>query len=348
MKTIFLNVKSLAILLAILFVTNISKAQITITSADMPPIGTKLYYTTSRYDSAFNPGPAGANQTWNISFNSPFVTTSTISILNPSSTSGASSFPSSNFAIKGENSGFTYYEMNADSLVHIGFSSGSGLQTTNFRAKICDFPINYMSQIVNNYSFISTRPSPIVIGDSVVIKETANETYIYDAWGVITTPCGSYNCLRKKLNTIYSDSFFTLSNNITTYDSTWGITKVNTFEWWSDSSKYIIASVYIQDTLNIGSFGLNYQSCFPNAIAQKAITPQISLTPNPAFDKINITISNELLGKNYSIINTLGQIVLKGNFLNTTNTISINALKNDNYILKSDDVENVRIRFCKQ
>ncbi len=75
-----------------------------------------------------------------------------------------------------------------------------------------------------------------------------------------------------------------------------------------------------------------------SASTNSALFRNILIFPNPANNNLNINLNNITGNFKYSMVNTLGQEILKGNLSNSENAINVSNLDNGIYFLKINDV----------
>jgi hypothetical protein len=133
---------------------------------------------------ATNPGNAGTNITWDFS-GIPIGEAGTFSITQPSSTPAAASFPSASYAAQEtftllSSTGYFYYNLNESTLEQ----TGSALD--NIPDEIYTNPRTYLKfPLAFNDSFSDTWNEE---------NETpATQTVVYDAYGTLITPAGTFN-----------------------------------------------------------------------------------------------------------------------------------------------------------
>jgi Secretion system C-terminal sorting domain/Beta-propeller repeat len=73
----------------------------------------------------------------------------------------------------------------------------------------------------------------------------------------------------------------------------------------------------------------------------------VSIYPNPADNKLNIRIKNEKQAIEYSIVNSFGQMVLNGKFIDEINTVDISRFAKGLYLLKVEKNKNQIFKFMK-
>lgn len=76
---------------------------------------------------------------------------------------------------------------------------------------------------------------------------------------------------------------------------------------------------------------LSYQSSILENISS---VQQVTISPNPALDFLQVTVSNNLIGKGYQIMNQLGQVLIEGQINSKNDIIKINTLSSGYYSLK--------------
>lgn len=326
----------LIICLPILFIGLFSKAQISLHQSDMPAIGSKFAYVVSEYDSNFNPGPGGPNQVWNIVFNSNKHEIDSTYIISPASTIYSTVFPTSNICFENNVGSLHYFELNNDSLVDIGGGSYNGSDTFIRRNRIFNFPVNYLSQIVNHNLDTVKYLNPWNFNDSLMHIVDQNITLLIDGWGTVTTPCGTYNCLRRKTSTVGTTADYTKIG------TTWNLDSINNYsvnffyEWFSDSGKFLIASVYSDDSLTAA--GLKYQlSCTPLSINNSIKVNSFQISPNPA--TTSFTIISESTIKHITIRDLYGKIVLQKECNWQQEKINTSMLSKGIYLVTATDAK---------
>ncbi|MDP2387019.1 MAG: T9SS type A sorting domain-containing protein [Bacteroidota bacterium] len=180
----------------------VSNAQITITQADIAPIG---FFMPRGIDTAFTEtpiGPGGSNMVWDFS---GIVDDrgDTITFVDPATLPGANEFPTSNLGIVISGQGYAFAESSASDLKMVGqgadFQGNPLLFKLNPAERIFQFP-STMGTAWSGTSVASSNaipfPNPPV--DSARITITTTKDASVDAWGSLTTPMGVYNVIRQK------------------------------------------------------------------------------------------------------------------------------------------------------
>ncbi|GIV34725.1 MAG: hypothetical protein KatS3mg031_2260 [Chitinophagales bacterium] len=197
-----------------------AQGPIVIVSSDMPVPGEVFYSHRDTTLSSFSIGPSGPNRTWDFSMLSPDATDTSYAAA-PSSTPYASDFPNSNLALTPDFTFYLYYRNTPTALKVEGFANNDpnlGIVTVNFNP-IPDqyrFPTTYPGNFSGSSGFQESKPFnqlppsiqqqinsaissiPGVSVSKVRVTFTSTYTDTIDAWGLVTTPLGTYKSLRRK------------------------------------------------------------------------------------------------------------------------------------------------------
>jgi hypothetical protein len=84
-------------------------------------------------------------------------------------------------------------------------------------------------------------------------------------------------------------------------------------------------------------FNENLSDCqvleIPDAVENLSPSISLSIYPNPASNQLNITVSEALVGENYSLYNSVGQLVLMNKIQSTQTAIDVSNLSQGTYAL---------------
>jgi hypothetical protein len=69
----------------------------------------------------------------------------------------------------------------------------------------------------------------------------------------------------------------------------------------------------------------------PAAVENLSSATSLAIYPNPASNQLNITVSEALLGENYSLYNSVGQLILTSKIQSTQTTLDISKLAKGTY-----------------
>lgn len=275
-------------------------AQITITMADVAGITTVINSANDTLPTV-NPGPAGANVTWNFSsLQTNLPSPDTMIFTNPFWTPNQAAFPTSNLAIQNGangNNGTIYTIISGGSFKIIGQNGDFGIGPINVsmnpQETIINFPATYNTTF-NSTSGIDFRTAfssfPI---DSVRLKEVKTKTSRMDAWGTITTPLlSNQSCLRQRnwqhtIDTIWVHDVISSGWQIfqTTDDTT-----IN-FSWWANGIGFPLVQM---DSVSYSPYVQNasWLMATPvNGVNEYSSVMNTSVYPNPAVNVINVDVT---------------------------------------------------------
>ena len=194
------------LLIAFAILTLFANAQITVTSADMPLVNDTVRYSTSAVDVSAMLNDTGANRTWNFSTLIPnfqdivsFKTALSANILYAgafgSSTYGTQD-PDISFTLASASNVYTFYTKSTASYS----ADGRGLTVSSIpltepylgKDVIYKFPLVYGNRDTSSYY---TNDVSMIVAN---LNTTGTRLNVVDAWGSLTTPYGTFNCIRVK------------------------------------------------------------------------------------------------------------------------------------------------------
>lgn len=276
-------------------------AQPTLTAAGCNP--TLGYTTNAAYNSGFAQGASGANQTWNFATiantstaNSQYVTVA--------STPNASQFPNSNLAAFGGGA-YSYYNISNSAYTLNGVvapTSGTVISYSNGE-DLLRFPFTFGNSYTDNWAATFTS--------GVNFYRSGSTTVTADGYGTLITPNGTYsNVLRVHFVQTYHDS-----TDFGGYDY------VNDeYIWYKEGIKESLALTYTFSTTFSGQTTTSTSGAYATGtVGMEESSPALAfvLAPNPAQDKINITLNDINLSQiKTRIINQLGQEVSSAEHVN--------------------------------
>jgi hypothetical protein len=204
-----------------------AQAQIVLTSSDIPStVGFQYTQSCSDLTTTVNPGPAGANQTWDLR-GIPVSTTTTLEIVDRSATPNPTWFPLADLITKTTGEGdyvtsYSYELLTSQMLRNLGMAftvpeSSYAVEWTN-EPPFATFPVEYQDSWMTRMHWEQT-----FMGFTIAMTDTNWITM--DGWGtVIIDEGGSFSCLRGKG---HHHTVSTL-NGIPTSDTwTWS------YSWWT-------------------------------------------------------------------------------------------------------------------
>jgi hypothetical protein len=324
--------KNFYLLTIVLFLSvGIINAQPVITYGNhAPQIGDQ--FTISSSEGSYDPGPAGANQSWDFSNITASMTT-TSQAVSPAGTPFASEFTESNLCFSILDEDVWNYANVSNSAFE---NNGIGVQQDPE-----DFVIHYSDpQLLVQYpfaygdNFTDTYYASYSVAAGLETKSYGTAVVEADAWGSIVTPLNTYSSsLRVKTTTTEIDSTFVGGMLIST------LTTTNTdYSWYVANVKPPVVTVNVYDGGSSASYLTSAVGIEDNRIAIE----KINIYPNPATDYINISFEEFNNEVDVLIYNQLGQLVIKDVVSSNYFKRDISELNAGIYFLRIiDDSENV-------
>lgn len=236
-------------------------AQITLDASDIPQAGDVLTSVNCTVPANFDIGNPGANQTYDLSSMIPTDTSST-SFISPSGTPGSSEFPNATLASEDDDS-YVYYQQTSTEFFLLGLytdtssnNSGQYLSTAfNPANKIFEIPTTYNTSFTDMSSISFTQEDNSGFGDSIRVTSTFNDDILFDGYGTVITPNGSFDGLRERNIQTNTNTIEILNLGIwITINTT---TSVDTSYNWYANNDIGLASVSITDgQVTNGSFSI--------------------------------------------------------------------------------------------
>ena len=292
--------------LGLLALSNKAAAQITVTSADMPSVGTTFvtaHDTTSSTLKTTTPGAKGASATWD--FHSLTTTYRDTDIfVNPSSTPYASSFSGANLAdsVFGT-AGYNYLNASGTAFSIVGSEQNvqGVLVAVVFNPPITEVKLPAHYNDINSGSSRAVVP-PVAYPSSLTdsVKGSITVTYVdtMDAYGTLKTPLyggTSYSTLRQKHYELDIDSIFI--HTLPASGGTWNYfppasktTKNYQYRWFANSLGDLAATMQM-DTANKKVTSFQWYSGLPNGINEISQAHYTLAYPNPATNQITFRYS---------------------------------------------------------
>lgn len=296
-------------------------SQIQITSSSLLSLNGKNY--NAEVDTSLsvmvNVGSSGANQSWNfnnINIENPLFTLRQYTV--PDDTPFAENFPNSNMVEKvtsPDSEGielYSYYNVQSSSLYNLGFgtyfASQPGFSNITYNDDVAPLPL----QFGTNWISISEDTSGFFPTSATITTDST--VNIVDAWGTVTIPAGSYQCLRIKAEskTITKTYAFGIEINSDTSQS---------FSYsWITNEAFIVVSAESQE----GETDPN----FTNAAGFSRLTNEV----------VGVTEEKELVPQKYSLSQNYP------NPFNPTTLISFNLPEASEVSLKIYDVTGKEVK----
>jgi hypothetical protein len=329
--------KIYTLLFALISITGVLKAQLTLTKAANEPIIGDIT-TELGFDSVgVIPKTTGAAQTWNFSALTQNTVVAVSTYTTVSSTPSAVSFPLATIAQLDDGGNYTYFQSTPSTYELNGFAGAQFAATFTNNAIAAQWPINYLYSNTDTYS--GTIGSGTMTG-------AANGTITTTAPGngVVLLP-GSQtfsNCLQvKAVNSLKATIPVPVIGNLT-------VTIVSTdYSYYNSAQKYPILTVsYSKQTLT-SILGPTVTATASTRINQAVyaginvytLDNTLSIYPNPANGIFHVMFTNEKNEKlSLEIINNLGQNIKTielGNDNDINTAVDVSTLQTGVYYVKT-------------
>jgi hypothetical protein len=225
---------------------------------------------------------------------------------------------------------------------------------------------------VNQTPTISVSNGTICSGNSFTITPSGASSYTYSSGSAVVNPLSTTiytvsgssnqncNALPKTLTLTVNQTPTLSVNNASICVGTPAnlvATGANTYSW-SNGALTSSISVTPATTTIYTVTGLS-NNCSKTQTVSVFVSPctgvfelqsensNVQLYPNPVKDQLTIVIHKSLIGKNYTITNTLGQQILKGTLINEQTTFVVQNLLQGLYQLNIDGI-NKNYKFIKE
>ncbi|MDD3877960.1 MAG: T9SS type A sorting domain-containing protein [Bacteroidales bacterium] len=358
--------KALFFLVALLLTFSVN-AQITVNQNDFASVGTVLTLSDDTLPGSLVLGNAGPNQTWDFSAihnHYSYV----YSFVDITASPFASTFPNANLAIDISGQGFFFYMNSSPTALSAVGQSGDFLGTGNDISislnppdVIMEFPSTYLSSFTSNMAYDEKiYYNQLISGyqvDSVRSKSVTHKTSVIDAWGNVTTPEGTFACIRQKTRNEVTDTTWGLINTGTItmwieFETDFQIEDV--YSWYANGLGMPLVEITYDTTTNTGIIAswlqtnLTYRQdeYFTETINSEAI----NVYPNPVQDYFYIRGIEDYQSCSVIVYDALGRIIEQQEFRNNEE-LKFNSKKLQNGIyfikIKTDNSLQIGLKFIK-
>lgn len=266
-------------------------------SGIMPVVGSTYSMVTTNYVSE---GSAGANQTWNLPFQT--ATSGSNTGVTPGSTPNGASFPQATVAFSSGGASI-YYKGTTAAMQNCGVVNGSGtVMSYSDLEDMLHFPFTYTNTYTDTWSVNYVQAS-------YNYYRWGTTTVTADAYGTLTTPDGTFaNVTRVHFYQSYKDSTNIVSMPfVINYEN-------DEYMWYLNGNHNVIAAVFTLTTdASPNPFtGGFYMTNVVAGVNDFSALTALSVAPNPATDVANFTVDlNQAKEVNVSIFNYAGQEIGK-------------------------------------
>jgi len=314
-------------------------AQITINRSNLGNLVGRTYIGVNTETNVENIsiGNAGPNQTWNFSM---LVNESedTIPFVNPTSLPCAPDFPTSNLGLA-QGGGASFLVDNNAFIDIVGFCdvddvNGNSLVKYTGSERIISFPLSYNNSFTGQSQYKSKEVSDFPGADSLIYTSINNYNYVIDGWGTITTPEGTFPCLRKKQTNVYTDSIEILANGSWLKDNEPSVDTLIFYEFYSQNSLFI--ANFSQDLSGVTTSATYFKSGTVGVQPIGKNNNAFHVYPNPSKGKFTFRAEKTGL-KTIQISNQLGVEIGNYTLEEGTRDIDLSAFPSGIYHLKAGD-----------
>ena len=311
-------------------------AQITYTTADgLLGIGDTVTYNLTTWTT---PGPAGAAVTWDFSWLSLTGTSSDV-IVDPSSTTWGTNYPDAEIA-QGTLLGYGYFDQMANALRSHGSANALTTVWLPDTWLMRQYPFTYGDSWSDDFSGAG------MTGGNSLIWSNGSCADTVDGWGTLITPGATYpDVLRLKSIATYNEIISGQQ-----FPHYW-----ETYEWFTPGIKKPL--LFFHKNTNLSTMSTETFSGWLDTVIVSTDIPQhlgegshaLELSPNPAFDRITVSIDDQNMYGMVSLVDATGRTVLRRSVNSTTIRLDVAHLKPGTYFVKlSDGKEIMHGRFIKQ
>lgn len=321
-------------------VTVISFCQITVTNATFPVAGDTLF-TVLDASPNISLGNEGGNQNWDFtSLNGPFVRQQLF--LDPSEGTAGSDFTDATMVALLENNQEVYYQSFNNKIIEVGrageFVAGFDIpvtyeeQPTFRRAPLSYQDVNDDDGVLSVSVSAAILPEELLASfpiqvDSIRITLDSQIESVVDAWGTIQLPNSTHEVIREKsINTtetkLFAKTFIgwneipqELLGGLGDLADAFGVTVTTTYNFMSNDSKEIIASVLVDEEDQVTSVEYMERSVVSSISVVNNKTKDVIAYPNPSFGNVSIQLVNYPKDKYHmEVYNVVGKKLWKETF----------------------------------
>lgn len=326
---------------ALLLLSTGLSAQIQITSADMPVIGDELLRSIDTIP-GFGPGGSGPDQVWDFSsaLEDQNVTTT---VVDPATTPSADQFGSSNLAFTTDGLNYSYLSNSASVLTVDGFAGdplgdGTLMIDAPFEPTLTmhQFPRQFNTTFTDDFGFDVTADGSGFGVYQARIREVGLVQDSTDAYGTITTPVGTYDCLRSRTVTIRIDSIF--AQLIEILPMTFLFATVDTtvsYSWHAVETKLPVAEMTVDSVGTAVDF--TWSAIEPNSTVVESDVPMndaLSLFPQPAMDRVRINVVGSAF-TSVMVCDLNGRMVLRNTRVMANDWLDLSDLPSAVYVVNA-------------
>jgi hypothetical protein len=302
---------------SLLLAPQLVQAQPTLRADNTSPlIGEVL---TTNTTAGFNPGPGGANQTWNFASLIP-TGMFAIPVVSTASTGYGANFPNTNQAYRNSPGNFDFY--NATAAVYQFYGNGDSAVSAKYSdpEDLMHFPFTYNDSFSDKFACTFLIPMYTVVYRTGTVKVTA------DGYGTLILPGGTYtNVLRVHSFELKTDSSVQGCVNVQSLNADQVTT--DKYMWYLPGNHIPIAYTTTWTNSSSTSSTGGYVGSVKTGIEETRLLSEFTLYPNPtngANIRLNFVLNKECTF-HLGLYNAMGAQV--GDVLNETGAEGANVFE---------------------
>jgi hypothetical protein len=315
-------------------------AQITITQADVAPLGYVIFRGTDTTYTETLIGPGGTGMSWDFS---GIVDDEgdTLAISDPTVLPSYTNFPSSNIAII-NGGGTAYGILNSSSLNIIGQTAivaGTDIVVdVNPAEIIANFPANYADSYFNSSRAFGEFPFTATGIDSARVISLKEKQVDVDAWGSLIIPFGTFNVIRVKEEIVQFDTIDIHTTGFPPFiPGAWTNFQVDEthtthYSFWANGIGFPVMEI---DSIHAtGEVNVTWVLQTPQVgIKEQVASTNSMVYPNPAKDLVTIKLSQNI-SATIEVTDVLGKQVKTLNNQKIASTLNVADLMEGIYVYK--------------
>jgi hypothetical protein len=327
--------KIFQLLLAAILLPGVLAAQVTITAADVAPIGFKGFQSRDSLPEAnLQPGGTGL-QSWDFT-SLKDMSSDTLLVLNPESTPYSGQFDGAAFAVRRNSDLYIYFSKNDDALrlqgvsgkqLYQGFVVQGSLKFSPQQTLLA-FPTNADSEFSENVTSTVQVPGSAIGStfDSLRLRSFISRNIKFDAYGELKTPAGVYDALRATEIEASYDSVYIFSSGIWFPLQATESDTIVYYNWWTNTGALSFPVVQIESRTNGEIKLVSWLRDVVSGVNDRSIGPAaLSLSPNPASDLATVLLPGARAGW-LEVIDQQGRLCLKQTISSERETIALSGL----------------------
>ncbi len=260
----------------------------------------------------------------------------------------AANFPNATTAEVLGSDQYLYYQQDADGMNILGVTQDADGDGNVDMIRFVDelealkFILEYGDQHQDTGLIRLVIPGDGIQFDSAVYTQLIDYSYVVDAYGMMTTPYGSFNSLRLKIEQATVDSLwvYPVLGDPILQDAS--VSASREYEWYSNDpgSRYLVFEAYVdeQDSIIAGS----YLKEAPRVGLEELTKSKITTYPNPAADQLVMEFSSEEAEGSIEIYDLTGRLVHTENVQGNRIQLDVSSFEQGFYTYRFvDEIENV-------